>query len=100
MLLVAFSLPPEGRLVNIVKKKIDKIDKLAMLCTLARCGGPDHEAGSGCRKEDPMKSRGKQWFVTAVAAAGPFIAGGIGSSAQDATPVGGSAHAQEARRLG
>jgi hypothetical protein len=47
-----------------------------------------------------MKSQGRQWFVTAVATAGLFIAGGIGSSAQDATPVGGSAHAQEARRLG
>jgi hypothetical protein len=47
-----------------------------------------------------MKSQGRQWFVTAVVTAGLFIAGGIDSSAQDATPVGGSAHAQEAMRLG
>ena len=39
-----------------------------------------------------MKSRGTQWFVTAVATAGLFIVGGLGSSAQDATPAGGSAH--------
>ena len=43
-----------------------------------------------------MKSRGTQWFVTAVATAGLFIAGGVGSAAQDATPAGGSAHAHPA----
>jgi hypothetical protein len=67
---------------------------------LARYGGPDQDAGDRYRKEDAVKSQGRQWFVTAVATAGLFIAGGIGSSAQDATPVGGSAHAQEVRRLG
>lgn len=39
-----------------------------------------------------MTSRRTQWLVTAVATAGLFIAGGLGSSAQDATPTGGSAH--------
>src|SRR5215210_8711012 len=43
-----------------------------------------------------MKSRGRQWLVTAVATAGLFIAGGMGSTAQDATPAGGSAHAHPA----
>ena len=43
-----------------------------------------------------MKSRGTQWFVTAVATAGLFIAAGVGSAAQDATPAGGSAHAHPA----
>src|SRR5215212_6630685 len=43
-----------------------------------------------------MKSRRTQWFVTAVATAGLFIAGGVGSPAQDATPAGGLAHAHPA----
>jgi plastocyanin len=43
-----------------------------------------------------MKSRRTQWFVTAVATAGLFITAGVGSSAQDATPAGGSAHAHPA----
>jgi plastocyanin len=43
-----------------------------------------------------MTSRGTQWFVTAVATAGLFIAGGVGSAAQDATPAGGAAHAHPA----
>ena len=84
-------------IVNIVKYNIDKMEKSEYAgSTLARCGGPDQEAGGGCRKEDPMKSRGTQWFVTAVATAGLFIAGGVGSAAQDATPAGGSAHAHPA----
>jgi plastocyanin len=43
-----------------------------------------------------MKSRGTRWFVTAIATAGLFIAGGVGGAAQDATPIGGSAHAHPA----
>src|SRR5688572_24939770 len=43
-----------------------------------------------------MKSRGTQWFVTAVGTAGLFIAGGVSRAAQDATPAGGSAHAHPA----
>jgi plastocyanin len=43
-----------------------------------------------------MKPRGMQWLVTAVAAAGLFLAGGFGGAAQDATPAGGSGHAHPA----
>src|SRR3954451_22652570 len=63
---------------------------------LARYGGPDQEAGGGRRKEDRMKSQWTQWLVTAVATAGLFMAGGLASSAQDATPAGGSAHTHPA----
>jgi plastocyanin len=37
-----------------------------------------------------------QWFVTALATAGLFVAGGLGGAAQDATPAGGSGHAHPA----
>jgi hypothetical protein len=40
-----------------------------------------------------MKPRGTQWFVTALVAAGLFVAGGLGGAAQDATPAGGAGHA-------
>ncbi len=43
-----------------------------------------------------MKSRGTQWFVTVIVTAGLFIAGGVGSAAQDTTPGGGSVHAHPA----
>ena len=43
-----------------------------------------------------MTLRGTQWFMTAVAAAALFIVGGLASSAQDATPAGGAAHAHPA----
>ncbi len=43
-----------------------------------------------------MKPRGTQWFVTAVATAGLFVAGGLGGVAQDATPTGGSGHVHPA----
>ncbi len=43
-----------------------------------------------------MKPRGMQWFVTAVATAALFVAGGLGGAAQDATPSGGSGHAHPA----
>ena len=42
-----------------------------------------------------MHPPGRQWFVTAVAVAGLFVAGGL-AAAQDATPAGGSAHAHPA----
>jgi plastocyanin len=43
-----------------------------------------------------MKPRGTQWFVTALATAGLFVAAGLSGAAQDATPTGGSAHAHPA----
>jgi plastocyanin len=56
----------------------------------------DQEAGDERREEDLMKLRGTQWFVTGVAAAGLFVAGGLGGAAQDATPAGGAGHAHPA----
>jgi plastocyanin len=53
-------------------------------------------AGALSRQEDLMQTRGKRWFVTALAAAGLFLAGGLGGAAQDATPAGESAHAHPA----
>ena len=35
-----------------------------------------------------MQPRGTRWFVTALAAAGLLIAGGLDSAAQEATPAG------------
>jgi plastocyanin len=43
-----------------------------------------------------MKPRGIQWLMTALAAAGLFVAGGLGGAAQDATPAGESGHAHPA----
>jgi plastocyanin len=43
-----------------------------------------------------MQPRGTQWFVTGLAAAGLFVASGLGSAAQDATPAGGAGHAHPA----
>jgi len=43
-----------------------------------------------------VKSRGNQWFVTILATAGLFVAAGVSSAAQDATPAGGPEHAHPA----
>ena len=43
-----------------------------------------------------MKPRGTQWFVTALAAAALFVAGGLDGAAQHATPAGGAGHAHPA----
>ncbi len=59
-------------------------------------GVPDQEAGDARREESLMKLRGTQWIVTAAAAAGLFVVGGLGGAAQDATPTGGSGHAHPA----
>src|SRR5215217_5458753 len=43
-----------------------------------------------------MESREKRWVATTLLAAGLFVIGGIGGSAQDATPSGGSGHVHPA----
>jgi plastocyanin len=45
--------------------------------------------------EEIMESR-ERWVATTLLAAGLFVIGGIGGSAQDATPTGGSGHAHPA----